>query len=620
MTYRGVLLTLAALCVVGFGAGSAFAFTPNILPLPDVIIGDQTPVDGLTPGDITTASDTIENIGPSANIFEFPNAFNLFNLVDDIPQNVSGFTSDENLVYVFTATPQAPGLGTPGVSDDRISINGTLVTTSGVTIPITTAADASLDFDDTEFSGDPDPLAVQGTLTYDFTNDTGTWTVNRDLIDANLINLRVTNNQGASAERDFFVYTVNDGPDSLSGGLAESIPVDLSGWTYDPQLSTPFGSFPGDTTVTGQIVPDDDGDGSVSDLDVTTVGTSGFSAVNFRSPADQIPFVADSTYRLNWTVSRTAFTGGTPTVRFRGGYGTVGTEGMGDFIAVQSGLTAPPTTTGRSYTVLFDQLDVASANSNVGSPAFPENYVTLYFETVDLNSTEGGGTIELDQLEIQRLETAAFVAGATDITPSTDLSSSSYARYPDLVSSTNGTITVVATSTEVSITAPASNGSNTLIPDGVFGGNLTVNQGGWGTVNIPVPASTGLFYRAVFDVDATGVAFTPGSGGSKIPQIGLELASFDGNGQRLTTQFNLRAARAGQATINPVLTAPGSFANYLAVPEGLNLGSNSGGTDPTNPGDAIRARLNVVDSSTEERGTILLQGITVQSLPESILP
>ena len=99
---------LVAVALSVSGVASVFPFTPVITSIPDVIIGDRTPTDDHTPGDPLTAGSTVENAGAEgADSFKFDDAINIFNLVDDLPNSVPGFTTDNKLTYFYISNSVA---------------------------------------------------------------------------------------------------------------------------------------------------------------------------------------------------------------------------------------------------------------------------------------------------------------------------------------------------------------------------------------------------------------------------------------------------------------------------------------------------------------------------------
>lgn len=606
---KGSLLTLTALCVAGSSVGNVFAFTPSVSALPDVIIGDQTPINGLTPGDTTTggAGSTLENQAATANVFAFPNAFNVFNLVDDTPNGVAGFTSDAALIYRFVASPVTPETGVGGASsNNRISINGTTIGTTPTTV--TVAGNASLDFVDVEFSGDA-VVVPRGTLTYNFRNNAFDGQITRDVIDVNALTMTVTNNQSRSSSSEFMVYTVNDGPDAISGGLViSSQDANLSGWNYIGALVTDDadGSFSGDT-VSG--TKPSDTDASVVNLSIGTTDVTGQSYVFFESPAALLPFVNNGTYRLTWTVDRTAgFTADAqvPALRFRYAYGNSGELGGGFINAV--GSVAAPTTGGRDYSQIIDLFDVASANA-VLAGGTPENSLRAFFETVDFEETAvGGGSVILDNLEIQSLQASAL--GAGNVERNQTVFNDATTAEAGTFKTTSGTgVTVTRAAGSATITAPGAGGASTLT-DSLFGDPLTIDVNGIGIVPFAPSSTSGLFYRADY-----GANLASNSAAAPLPQILFVINTQTiGGAQLFTSQVNLQPVRANGAGENPAHDAT-SFSNYLVLPEGGQLNGGS-------LGNGITASVRMVDSAAtpELGGSITVNNIRIVSYPDTLLP
>lgn len=610
---RGLLLSTATLAVAALGVGSVFAFTPSVRMV-DVIIGDETPVDSLTPGDITTASDVLEG-SLNSNLFAFNNAFNIFSLVSDEPNGVSGFTSDEDLLYRFTATPVTPETGVGGAaSNNRISINGVLITSAPTTVNLATPASAELDFVDVEYNGDPDTLRTVGTLSYQFgpgfhpTNTTGPSAVTADVIDINALTLTVTNLQAIAASDDFFVYTVNQGPDAISGNVAVSN-LDLSAWTYQGALTATIGPFPGDAGVTGSKPIDDDGDSSIVDLNINFPGTTGQSYVYFVSPGGILDFVQNATYRIAWQISRSAglTDAAQPDLRLRWAYGDVGFIG-GGLLFVPSAVDVT-STAGKEYNVMFDEFDVAGANTVI-TGSFLENDITLFFETIDLSGTVGGGALELDNVEISRFDQAQLSGGTVEATVTNFADNAQTALSGGLAATNPNSVTVTRAATGATLSAIAANGTATI--NDLFGNPLPVNQEGIGVQPFTPASTNGRFYRAAYGLDASGnQASTP------IPVLNLFLQTFN-PGPLLTTNLLVQPVRRTGAA-NPALNASSSFGLYLVVPgdlSGFTGGAGNGvGTQLTSS-----ARYTDEPGTPEHSGSVVVNDLTITSLPESLLP
>jgi hypothetical protein len=605
---------MAALLVASLGVGSVFAFTPSVR-IVDVIIGDRTPQDSLTPGDITTASDVLEG-SLNSNLFEFENAFNIFDMVSDEPNGVSGFTSDEDLLYRFTSTPVTPETGGSGAaSDNRISINGVTITSAPTTVSLSTPASAELDFVDVEYNGDPDTLRVVGSLTYQFgpgshpTNTTGPSNVTADVIDINLLTLTVTNQQANSASDEFFVYTVNQGPDAISGNVSITT-LDLSAWTYVAALTTPTPPFPGETSgITGTIQPDDDGDSSVSDLNINIPGTSGSSYVYFVSPGGILDFVQNATYRIAWQVSRSAglTDAGQPDLRLRWAYGDVGFIGGG--LVFVPGLVDSTSTSGKEYNVMFDEFDVAAANTVI-TGTWLENDIQLFFETVDLTGTVGGGAMELDNVEISRFDASQLLGGTVENTVTNWADNAQTALTGGFQGTATNSVTVVRAATGATVTAAAANGAGTA--NDLFGNPLPVNQEGIGLVPFAPANTSGRFYRTQYGFDASG-----NSAATPLPIVNLFIQTFN-PGPLLTSNTLVQPFRRTGAT-NPALNATSSFGIYLVVPGDLSGFTGSAGAGV---GSQLTASVRFTDepNTPEKAGSIVVNDITITSLPESILP
>jgi hypothetical protein len=649
---------MAALCLAHLATAGRVTFTPTIDPIPDVVIGDQTPVTGLTPEEIASPEHTLENQNPGVNIFDFPDALDLFALV----QGGTGAAqvSDEDLIYEFFASPVLPAADTDGVANERISINGQIVPSTSLG-DLSSAVDATgglLTFKDEAFSVDADasPVSSQGPLTYAFGPEAhphyaGPFRgpVTAPLIDENMLTLVVTNtglplgSNQASAE--FAVFTVDDGPDAVSGSvLLDQTVVDLGAWAFDVKLNHGIGNLilPETGLVTAQI-PDDDnpptGDGSGSDLQTGTASIEGNSFAHWGSPPDLIPFVDGGTYRTLWTVSSSGFAGAvinTPPQRFRALYGFFGGLGVND-LHVEGFVAPPPVGGSLEYRHLFDHFDgIASASGTTlgigdySGVISTENSFRLLWDWVDLahgsSDNDGGGTLELDSVVIQRLDRTALLGQMSTILDVDDF------RQGVLVDATptfNGSAasmvftfpTVVGTPWTVTSTGSAHfNGAFT------FGGSggipIGVDYEGVGTLpslgTLPLNPDTRICRG-----QATVTPFQ-----EDVPVIRVNVKSFETSGTRpsarLTAETIINAQRSLGSGLgdSPALTAglPSDFSSYLELPRGLSFGSGPG------VGDVVQVSVDVIDTDNPYLSggatpvTLQVNRLLLEAGPPDLLP
>lgn len=626
---RGLNLALAALVVVSLGVGSVFAFTPSVSGVPDVIIGDRTPgntsASNDLPSDPFTHADSLEGLASQApNVYDFPDAFNIFGYVSDEPNGVAGFTSDDQLIYQFIAGnvfPSAAPSNTPG--NDRISVNGTRISPTAFTT-VTVSSTGLLSFKDMAFSADADNSTFPVSnppFSYLFTNTAGSETVtNGDttlapsgpvtVLDQVILELRVTNQVAAFASDSIFVTTVDDGPDALSG-TPVALPQPLDGWGYNGSANTAgiLGpTYPGDAQATGVEVADGEADGSVSDLRLTTGDTSGDFFHAWTSPAAIIPFTQDGTYHLRWNVSSTIATAAaSPTVRFRWAYTNLATLGGGNVVVAPS-VSLPPAS-GQDYNMMFDQLDVASLTGTVPGGDV-ENTIRLTFENYDFDSpianVIGGGQTELNSLEIATLDSSFIVANSQIERQATDYTTSIVAETGVQFSNASTPITVTETATNFTITAAVTNVAGSI---SVYGGSpIALNDYGLGFQPF-VPANTsGRVYRVSADVDTTA-----NSVAAPLPRVTLTAASFaPGNAQRFTTTIDVEATALSTGLENPGANGVNNYAAYLALPAGGDL---NGGAY----GNAVNGTVRLTDFGNAG-GSVIGDNFEVRSIPESLLP
>jgi hypothetical protein len=625
---RGLHLTLAALGVVSFGVSGVFAFTPSVGPVPDVIIGDRTPDPNNSaaddPDDPFTHGDSLEGVnGQADDVFRFDDAINIFTLAEDSNIGSPGYTSDENLIYEFFATPNGTG-STLATGEQRISINGTAISTSAYT-PVTVTAPGDLDFVDVAFSVSPVgagtaktalTIAGEGSFSYTWVSSDG---MSReaiavgdapgvDLIDSVTMQVRVTNATAVSDEDTFFVYTVDEGADAVSGLFLGGGPVALDGWTYAGfgNAAGVFGpSYAGDTQATGLKNPDNDSDQSVEDLVLDAGTTAGDFFHWFFSPAGLIPFVQNGTYHLVWDIqSSIATPAANPTIRLRWAYNQVSSLGGGSVVANPA---VAPAGAGTGYVQMFDELDVASATASVFGD--PENDIRLFFETYDFDGEPtapanviGGGALELNNLDISQLDRGALLGATAVEIAASDYTATSLANVGFNFGG-GADVTVTRTATNATLTAAGANPQSSLT---LYGTTFALTDQGLGFVPF-APTAGENAYRFSLDVDSTANSTT-----TPLPKINIQVASFSaGFAQLYTSLTDVNALRFGAGATNPAMDGLNNYAGYLALPEGASLGGAYG------PNVAGNIRLQDTDASA---GSIILDNMELRSFPEAILP
>jgi hypothetical protein len=641
---RGLHLSLTALLVVAFGVSSAFAFTPVLSQVPDVIISDQTPDDSHTPGDSLTPGDTLEGQAAGDDVFDFPDAFNIFELVSDEPSTVAGFTPDENLIYTFISSPAAPAAGgyTSVPADARISINGTRIPTTGATV--TPSASGELSFKDEAVSSDSDANtpAVQGSLTYDFENGAGgPFAITRDIIDANVMTINVANPSGASDEDDFMVWTVDDGADAISGEqvVVSTSNIDLTEgatqWAYIQVMNAAgdsgFTDYPGDTGVTGTATADDDADGSGNDLQISVPNTAGMSYNYWVSGGGDLPYVDDGVYRLTWNVASTGFAAATdaPVVRCRTNYGIFGELGYFELVN-EIGASKPAVGGNFEYRMIIEEQDAASATLIETSPntnTAPENSLTLFFDVYDFNigGNLGGGAVELESLTSELIARDALLTGAlteVDVTNFTQGVDVDVAGDLDFSGDQNQTRSFAAAGVTLTsdIAGTAGGGTTNLgvIPsDGageLFGVDLLMDQISVGVIPVvPTLPSVERIYRATWSADTSANTTT-----TPLPNIVMSIQTnlmLNGAsiGQLYTAQMGVLPTANDAATTNPGYDS-GEWALYLQLPAGEALGYSTGW------GNGISSSLYFRDEYATTGGSIVVDGATIQSIDAGLLP
>jgi hypothetical protein len=461
--------------------------------------------------------------------------------------------------------------------------------------------------------------------------------VTRDIIDGNVLTLIVSNSVATSVMTDFMVVTVNDGPDATRFSLVQDSQIlDLSVWEFSPGLSNAFGTFPGDVIVFGRV-PDLNNDGSIDDLFISAPSPGGQSFVIWGSPPDTVPFTDDATYRLRWLVSNEGFESPlaeAPDQRFRVSYGFQG--GLGSIVHVAEGIIAPPPASGETmYTMLFEELEVASANATTvldstigpfGGLTSTENSKRLFWDWIDLNKRGrmadqvGGGMLTLKSVVVERISSSALLAGAiTELDVSNFMQGVEIDRFGGNVNLSSADIAIAYASDEVSVSSVGQT-SPLSPPYRLFGViSLALDVDGIATLPfVPTDPAADRLYRAEFRIEAAG-------NGAPVPQIRLSINSFHEerlvNG--LATSLILNAVRNGpeanEAGVtgdpNPALEAQ-TYSTYLALPSTASLDPNS------RVGDRIQASVCLIDQDDPyvSEGAIRVTGIRIDSIPMDALP
>ncbi len=620
---RSLEITATAIITVLFGAmaiqadtesAAAVTFTPNISGVPDIIIGDQTPIDGLTPGDILSAGDTREFQGPLANVFEFSNAFSIYDLVSDTADQVvsSGFTSDDSMLYQFIATPVSPPLGAFGVTDDRLQINSRRISSSGFTDATSevVGAGGEITFRDWAFTanGDASPPVPQGSLEYSFGPNTHptygpptmpTVTATADIIDLNVITAQVTNLQSNVASDAFLVYTVNNGPDAITAPPI-AVPSLFDGWTVTQNDLSFFPDLTQDPGVQMSMLADDDGDGSGSDLHILMNTAAGDSSINvWQSPGDQLPFSQDTIYRMAWNIEG-SYAGPFPTLRLRASYG-LGALGSHTQVIPQRA-DFLPSATGQTYEHLIDLLDVSTATGDIGG-GVAENSLMLALDAYEFDPTVGVMDIEVNNVTVQSLNRLIVLAAGTLERQVTNFSDTSQATQVTAGAyNPNGDITVdLSTPSQAAITTgPVSDVD-------ILGATFPFALDGVTMVSITPAVSTGRFYRGRALFDSSENATAP------LPRHILQVASTStaDEGLLYTGETVINAA-LHDGSLSPVHDANAEASCLLLFPAGATISDGSG------YGDGIGMRLN--HASFGETGTTIVHGMELYSYPESLLP
>jgi len=406
-----------------------------------------------------------------------------------------------------------------------------------------------------------------------------------------------------------------------------TIAADLSTWTYYGSAVAPgsLGSgFPGDSEATGLSLSDSGGD-SVVDLrlsvsDATGLPLSHDSIQGFFSPVGLVPFVENSTYRVNARLADSSGGAGTHLVegRLRWFYRSFGNLGGGNVVA-RPRVNPPIAPTvdpnaATEYHLMFDSLAVAFAdNPAATNPAVQENDITLGFETIDLYN-DYGGSVDLKRLVIEVMPMDAIVANQSLLEAVTDFNAQSADVSIDFGNNTastsvNGPNLVLATSV-----GPADGGAPYVLY-----GDLAITLANAERALLPVlpPQTFGLIYRTEFDVDASA-----NSAATPLPDLVMRVRTSDSLNVPLDTTETRVSALRENGSVNPGYGAQHTYGAYHHFPQGFA----ADGADPDGPGDGLPYGLNITasialeDISDAKGGSVTVSGLRVYSVPESLLP
>jgi hypothetical protein len=307
----------------------------------------------------------------------------------------------------------------------------------------------------------------------------------------------------------------------------------------------------------------------------------------------------------------------------RWGYGPFGNLGGGSVRG--DSIVAPPTASGQDYHMMFDQLDVASANATMDLSALgitypiPENGITLYFEAIDLDQLgdsggAGGGAVELDNLEIQQLNRTALLAAGALEQEVTDFTNTAQAAEVGFNYSSSPGIVVTPTTSSVTLAANAATAAGTI---SVYGNFLALSDQGIGMIPFAPSATSGSFYRFSCDVDASANSTVSGS---TLPKVNLQFATFD-IPQYFTVETDVTSTRASvfgaPGGLSPAMDdANESYAAYMVLPSGTSIGALATGTQL---GASIAGNIRLQDDGPTLGGTLVVNSMVIDVFPESIL-
>jgi hypothetical protein len=333
---------------------------------------------------------------------------------------------------------------------------------------------------------------------------------------------------------------------------------------------------------------------------------------------------------IRWTVSREGFEAdeNVPQLRFRYLYGPYGALGAGTVVA--EGPIAPPPDGGgsRTYTMVLDTLEIGDANVDIpvdpdGIPnsgdefTVPENSLTLFFDMVDLSGNQvGGGHLELDHVQMTRVDRALIESGETLEMEVTDFSQGNQVDlYGGLKLSGPGGagVTVSFASDEAIVTADLPNPFAGAFP--LFGAPVNLDFDGVGIIPFEPSEGANRLFHARFGLDAS-----ENSPEIPLPTIALTVATHDLDlvAQRFGAQVLINSLRSPVVQSDPRLTNPAldadEFTAYLHLPQAAALGTG------TPFGSAINASVTLIDADSAMGGSLGVNRMELHSLPEAVLP
>jgi hypothetical protein len=428
--------------------------------------------------------------------------------------------------------------------------------------------------------------------------------------------------------------TAADGVDQVSWTLtvstAATTVVDLSQWEFSPQLVVPFGSgpsaFPGDTILSSKVV-DPDGDGSVSDLSISTANMETSQAfVHWDSPPDLIPYTEDATYRVTWVVEAFGFDapGNVPQMRLRANYGFTGGLGSAAMIVPENGNVAPLIDGETTYELWFDELEVASANNQrdvqLGTPfdglISTENAKRLHFDWVDFEGQDdpiGGGTLVLKSVVIDRFDRETLLAPSfvQRIIPGFTQGVSVDLFGGTLDTSPGSTMTVQFNSQNAVISSVGTNSQGGVMLFGVLPLALDVA----GVAVLPFEPQ----FPDEARVNWSHIFLSSVAGNPAVPPLRVIMNAFNTfegvNTISSETQLHaLRIGYEGNGEVSSVFDR-GFLSGYLALP-------SSHPTFTGEIGDMIQASLTMVDQDDPyvAAGSVTIDEIVIGSFPSDVSP
>jgi hypothetical protein len=415
------LLTLA-IVAIALLCSSVYAYAPLVQPIPDVWIGDQ---EDNGPGGV-----------PDINFFRFSNAFNFDKYVKKDPMDEDQSTTNVRWSFLATATGLLRINGIATLDSEADSLQPDLVAKELTSWPNNN--EMKTDGRDTSWAtfldlvDSPDGLGPPWVV--DPTEATCLDTI---------ITVYASNGSKATSTHVNVKANVIDGivqlPDVLSGGLIHVISYPdpaTDGWTYplpdglNVGYSGPDPFYVGTHRTSG---------GSVGIDGSTTRFVYGV----WESPADEIAYVANNVYRIQYTI-RTSEpdTNKVPNCRLLTEFVSPGKMVFSGGNRLGKGLFAPDTD-GNIYNVY------------VGPPDLTATGITnlkVKFEVIDFSPDEQG-TNWLDNVEVDRFPTPDKTAGTLVKSFSTSPADFS-SWFPLTLGSPFGPSTVGSNSTGLFIQTP----------------------------------------------------------------------------------------------------------------------------------------------------------------------